>query len=266
MATDEQAGPSDAADSADHQEGELWARWHGHRDHVARDALARLHLPFARILAAQLYARRTHDEIAFDEYFQMACVGLMESIDRYDPAQGARFRTFAGLRIRGSVLNGLPALTEKQRQIEVRQQLRRDRLASLAHSDPAAVPAGSETGDPTRRSESLFRQLAEVGIGLALSVLLEDGGILGAAEQVGPETYFRSAELAQLRQRLRDTMHRLAPRHREILVLHYEKDVPFVEIATLLGVTKGRVSQLHREALGQLRESLSAGGLTHRDF
>lgn len=73
------------------QEAVLWRHWREQGDAQARETLIRLHTPYARILAAKLYAGRYHDEVEFDDYFQFACVGLLESIDRYDPQYGATF-------------------------------------------------------------------------------------------------------------------------------------------------------------------------------
>jgi RNA polymerase sigma factor for flagellar operon FliA len=262
------AGAADPSGVRADAEARLWKRWREDRDEAARDELARLHLPFARIMAARLYAGRFHDEIEFAEYYQFAGLGLMEAIDRYEPGRGAQFRTFAALRIRGAILNGLPRLTERQRQIEVRKNLRAERLASLAaYSAQSGQADSNDTLDPSaRHADALFRTLADVGIGLALGVLLEDTGMVEADSGIGPERYFRAAELAQLRSRLLALMRELPERDRSVLELHYEQEIPFVEIAARMGVTKGRIAQIHHRALDALRARLTASGMTDRSF
>jgi len=273
MNPDEPLPPPDeysppAATAIPDAELRLWRRWHQTGDERVRDELARLHLPFARIMAAKLYAGRYHDEIEFNEYFQFAVLGLMEALDRFRPDRGAQFRTFAAPRIRGAILNGLPRLTERQRQVEVRKRLRAERIKSLV--DPAAETgsdASEDAPDPaSRHAEELFRMLADVGVGLALGILLEETGIIEAETGIGPERYFRAAELAQLRNRLRNTMQTLPERERTILQLHYEQEIPFIDIAARFGVTKGRIAQIHHRALDTLKASLTAAGLTARSF
>ena len=77
----------------------LWQLWRDHGDIDARQQLITYYLPYARMMAAMLYGRRTHDEVEFADYLQFARVGLVEAVDRYDPTQGAQFKTFAAKRV-----------------------------------------------------------------------------------------------------------------------------------------------------------------------
>lgn len=268
MHADDASLPDEAEPDSPAQAGDsAWWRWRESGDLRARDDIAKQHLHFTRIVAARVYAGRQSDDVDFNEYLQLGSVGLMEAIDRYDPSQSASFRTYASHRIRGAILNGLSQLTERQRQIDVRQRLRRERIESLRASESS----GSETQDEEERpgveqlrANALFRELAEVGVGVALTILLEDSGLIAGHDGIGPERYFRSAELAQLRARLKDAATRLPERERQIIALHYDEDVPFTEIAERLQLSKGRIAQLHRRALLALRETLQAGELGDR--
>lgn len=156
-------------DRASTEESRLWRAWRQLRDAAARERLIHLHFGFARIMAGKLYARRHTDEVEFDEYLQLASVGLIESIDRYDPEQGASFRTYASHRIQGAILSGLEALTERASQLALRRRIEQERLQSLqAGSD---VPAGDA-----------FSRLASIAVGLALGFMLEDLAAFRAEE------------------------------------------------------------------------------------
>src|SRR5215217_267187 len=98
-------------------ESVLWQRWRESHDGEAREALLTLHMPYARTIAAVLYGKRVNDGVEFGDYHQLAAVGLLEAMDRFDPARGVQFRTFASRRMQGAVLSGLERLTEKQQQI-----------------------------------------------------------------------------------------------------------------------------------------------------
>ena len=110
----------ETAVSSSNQESALWKRLRDGADTGARDALLAMHMPYAKVVAASYYSRRFHDEIEFGDYLQYASVGLLEAMDRYDPARGVQFRTFAARRMHGAILNGLERLTEKQQQIAAR--------------------------------------------------------------------------------------------------------------------------------------------------
>jgi len=246
----------------------LWARWREDRDDDARAQLIGHYLPYARMVAATVYGRRTHNDVEFDDYLQLARVGLLEAVDRFEPGQGAQFKTFAAKRVQGAVLNGLTRLTEKNQQISVSMRMRQERLEAIKEAAAEEVAQDSHAGTlsasgSSRGADKLFKYLAEVGIGIALGVLLEDTGMVdaeafdGTAHVPSPEvSYFRKTEIVQLRTVLRDLVGQLSDQQKLVIRHHYLQEVPFDEIAALMGVTRGRVSQLHRQGLLRLRELL----------
>lgn len=259
-----------------HEEDSLWSRWRGAGDMQARERLVLHYLPFARTLAASLYRGRVHGEIGFDDYLQWARLGLIESVDRYAPGQGAQFRTYAAHRIRGAMLNGLETASERNQQAMGRKRLIADRLESVkaqaldgTRQPPPAAPPGPARGTAKERQGALLAYLAEVGIGIALGVMLEDTGMLvaeeggdaqAAAQTPSPEVlYFRKTEMQRLQQQLRDAMDRLAAPESRVIRYHYQQGLPFEEIAAMLGVSRSRVSQLHRQGLASLRRLLGQG-------
>lgn len=230
-------------DRASTEESRLWRAWRLQRDAAARERLIHLHFGFARIMAGKLYARRHTDEVEFDEYLQLASVGLIESIDRYDPEQGASFRTYASHRIQGAILSGLEALTERASQLALRRRIEQERLQSLqAGSD---VPAGDA-----------FSRLASIAVGLALGFMLEDLAAFRAEEGAYSDNAYAASELRQLQRRLLKLVGELPEREAKIIRHHYFQQLPFDEIARALDLTKGRISQLHKRALTMLREAL----------
>lgn len=247
------------------REQTLWIAWRDSRDESARQTLLAMHLPYARVIAAMTYAQRTSDEIEFDDYLQLARMGMLESFDRYDPQRGAQFRTFAAWRMRGAVLDGLTRLTERQQQLTLRRQLLADRSASLVQQHRA------EAGDPTAATGSaeddLFHNLAEIGLGLAIGFMLEDTGMFSAGDEgshVDPA--YRSVELRHTRRELGGLVRQLPPAERRVIQLHYEQGHAFENIAQQLELTKGRISQIHKKALASLRTMLSGRGECDTSF
>lgn len=225
-------------------ESALWLAARG-GDTLARDRLIETYLPFARIMAAKLYAARVEHDIGFDDYLQYATVGLIESVDRYDPAVGAQFKTFSAHRIQGAVWTGLEQLSEKRVQIATRRRLIAERR------DCAAAALDGQTGD-------LFQQLADVAVSLALGFALEDGADAQHAEADAARHPYGALEMTQLRSRLQALVAGLPQRERLVIKSHYLNQIPFNLIADTMGITKGRVSQIHRSALEQLRTSVHA--------
>jgi RNA polymerase sigma factor FliA len=228
------------------QEQQLWRDWRRHRDAAARERLIALHIDFARIMAGKMFAGRHTDEIEFNEYRQIASVALIEAVDRYDPELGASFRTYASQRIAGAILSGLQALSERARQLALKHRIEQERLQSLR-----------EGGDA--KPEDTFTRMASIAVGLALGFVLDDAGLVQPEGAEYPDNAYASIEHRQLRQRLLKLVDELPQRESTIVRRHYLQQVPFDEIAATLGVTKGRVAQLHRRALELLRAKLQDG-------
>jgi RNA polymerase sigma factor for flagellar operon FliA len=224
------------------EEASLWAALRSDPEGLVRARLIETYVPFARMLAARLYAARGLETIEFGDYLQFAIVGLVECVDRFDARRGVRFRSYAGHRITGSVLNGLAVMTERQEQLACRRRMEQERQASLR--DPQA---------PTEIA-AVFDSLARVAVGIALGYMLEDSGMYREEEGASTDTSYRSTELLQLQRRLHAMVEALPERERSIVRYHYFQQVPFEAIAGMMGITKGRVSQLHRRAMDMLRD------------
>ena len=223
-----------------------WLAYAANPDDALRAQLVERYLPFARIMAGKLYASRTHREVEFDEYLQFARVGLIEALDRFDPQRGFKFETFAASRITGAILNGMARYSEVHEQAAARKRLVQARV-DLLKGEPPAV------GD----SDALFGYLAEMAIGLAVGFALDQTGMYRAEQEAQyPDNSYAGVELKQLRARVRSLLGNLSGKQRQVVEYHYLQQLPFEEIARMLELTKGRISQLHKEALRKLRDGL----------
>lgn len=225
------------------EETALWQRYVSTRDPNVRDQLVQRHLNTAQKIAASLYANRINNTIDFADYLQYARVGLLEAVDRYDPARAASFTTFATYRIRGSILNGVEKETEKAAQHAQRRRALRERLKS--------VREGVEPNDA-------FTSMVDVAISLALGYLLEESGIWRPSGEDHAADPYRSLELKRLGERMVLIVKALPEREQLIVRYHYFEHMEFIAIAGLLGISKGRVSQLHARALKLIRDAYRA--------
>lgn len=244
------------------EEDRLWLAFRAKPTPALREHLVARYLPYARTIAARMYARRGGQGFEFDDYLQHASVGLLECIDRYQPELGASFKTYATTRMRGSVLNGLEKMTERQQQLAIQRQV-------IAIEDRMSGWMEREPGDDDQESgRALFRRLAVVGVGVALGVLLEGSGLIEwqDGEVAGCLGAYQQVALRQLRDRVLALMSRLPERERHIVRAHYLQEMPFRDIAAELALSRGRVSQLHKAALEMLRQELIRAGLLRADF
>jgi RNA polymerase sigma factor for flagellar operon FliA len=221
----------------------LWQRWMACRSPDGREELVRYYTAFTRILAARCYTHRASQELEFDDYLQFGMVGLLESIDRFDPDVGVKFETFAAHRICGAILNGVESLSEVQRQTATRRRVVRERVESISENRDEEAPP------------SALERLAEVAIGLALGFALEHTGLYcDGREDVLPDNAYSRVEMRQFRERLAACVQSLAEQQRTVIHRHYFQQMPFDQIAETMKLTKGRISQIHRAAVERLRE------------
>lgn len=217
-----------------------WESYLLHRSKAARAKLITRYEALASMLAAKLYANRQIDEIEFDEYKQYAMIGLIESIDRFDPQQGASFNTYASHRIKGAILTGIEKHNEKQQQIAARTRLKKERAQSMME------------GFQANASEDTFSRLVELALGLAVGFMLEDSGMYATGDEVQSSSVYKGRELDDL-VRVVDALVKTLPSQEEkIIRMHYYQNGRFDLIAQEMGISKGRVSQMHRSALHRL--------------
>lgn len=216
-------------------ESTLWQRYRCCGDREAHQLLFIRYSPWARGVARDVYRRIRVVQMEWADYAQNATVGLLEAISRYDSQRGVDFMAYAKPRVRGAVFNGLRVFIDETRSSDFVERRQRERFESL-HLEGG--------GD-------LLDNLVDSISGLALGLLLDvnaDADVFSQGEHV--ERGFERYQLGTLLER---EVARL-PENEELVVrLHYYQHLPFVEIAGILGLSKGRISQIHKSALSRLR-------------
>lgn len=175
------------------------------------------------------------------DFEQLACGGLLEAIDRFDPLRGAPFQSYAKHRIRGAIADGAALSSEAGAQHHHRRRIEIERLHSVRPEKPP--------GDV-----DFIAQLADIAAALALGIIAE-GAKHNHAPMINGLGYqslaWRDLELSVLRE-----IDRLPDTEKCIMQQHYFHGLAFTQIAKLLGLSNGRVSQLHRAAIERVRERI----------
>lgn len=229
-------------------EAVLWSRYREDRDVQAREALILMFLPYARTVAAGLFKQHVNHEVEFREYVQWATLGLIEALDRYDPGRGAKFTTYAFTRIQGSIRNGLEHISERQEQLSLQRRLVAERVDAARRGRDLSVD-GVSTAD-------LLGEMADIGSALILSFMLDETGMVQGPADSLPDGCYETLALRQEQLRLRDMLQHLTPREHAVIRMHYMQGMTYDDVATTLRITKGRVAQLHQQAIVRLRRLL----------
>jgi len=223
-------------------EASLWRRWTKENDMPARQALFDQYLPFAKKVAADQYYKRKPSNFELADLEQWTVEALLESIDRFNPALKTNFTGFARKRLIGRVADGIASMSEIGRQSRHIYQTEKERLNSLK---------GKNVGS----NDSSLDALRKLTIGLALGMMLEASDLaMGDDKRDTAPNGYDSLEWKSMQKKLNAEIEQLPPPQPFLIRQHYHNEISFSEIATLLKLSKGRVSQLHSQALALLQK------------
>jgi RNA polymerase sigma-B factor len=236
------------------RERQLFARYRGRHDLAAREELVERFLPLATRLA-QRYRRGAEP---LEDLVQVASVGLLKAIDRFDPERGTAFSSFAVPTIAGELKRyfrdkGWAVRVPRDLQ-ELAQRVDRttDRLMHELSRAPTVAEIADELGT-TLEQVLEAREAAAAHRADSLDRPYDDEHGTRVADTLGaPEPGYLQAELSAT---LEAMMSVLSDREREILRLRFAEDLTQSEIGHRVGLSQMHISRLLRQAVARLREA-----------
>jgi len=229
-----------------------------------RERLCEASLPMVKRIAAGVL-RRLPPHFKIDDLFGDGCVGLLRAVDRYRPARGATFETWATRLVRGAMLNGLRSMdTMPERVRRDARSLERSwcQLAQAAGRSPSEHDAAQDAGLDARKLNAVRCGLLRAA-GLSLDSTLTqagDGACLGDRISSSAASPSESVVRGLTRQEVGRAVCALPARERLIIASFYGGEASFRQIGDRLGISKQRVSQLHGRAMLGLRVALAHHG------
>lgn len=233
----------------------LFVRWQEHRDPRAREELVQRFLPLARKLARRYSG--AHEP--FDDLMQVASLGLVKAIDRFDTSRGTAFSSFAVPTILGELkryfrdLGWSVHVPRGAQELALKVEDGRQKL--MTHTGrPPSVPELAEYLELS--IEEVLEALETAGAHhtASLDSPREDGeeesGTLADAFGQVDERF----ELVDARVTIAAAARHLGARERRVLLLRFVEDLTQSQIAEMIGVSQMQVSRILRRALEQLRE------------
>jgi RNA polymerase sigma-B factor len=230
---------------------ELHAEYVRTRDPDLRSRLVETHLGLAEALAAR-FTNRVEQR---DDIRQVALIGLLHAVDRFDPDRGVQFATFAWSTITGEIKRyfrdrswGLRVPRRLQELfLEVAQTV--EELTHLMGRSPTIPQIAARIGVPEEDViEALEVRSAQSVGSLDTSLDADDD----TAMQIG--AIDPAMETAESTHVLSELLHRLPDRDQVIIRLRFAEDLTQSEIATRIGISQMQVSRILARSLAQLRE------------
>ena len=243
-----------AAASSTDGSAELFRRYRATHDPALRDRLVTRHLPLARSIARSFDTSR----VPFDDLVQVASIGLIKAVDRYDPAFGTRFSTFAVPTIRGEILRYFRDFTWG---VRPPRDLQERALELLKASDQIRSEVG-RSPSAAELAERVGVSIEDVLDGLYAAGARDGDPIEPSADDQDEAPAYRDTlgvddagydrvDHAVTAERL---MTQLTALERRVLQLRFHQDLTQSEVALALGCSQMQVSRLQRRAMAKLTE------------
>lgn len=227
--------------------------------HAQQEAIVKHFAPKVKYLALRLKSRLPQN-VELSELISAGTLGLMEAFGKFKPDLNVKFDTYAESRIRGAMLDELRSMDWLPRSIRQRVRVLDEAIQRL-ESASGNVPTEAELAKETGMDEKDVRQgLEALQSKLCLSLDAIQDTFAGDGAFVDGEPYVKTAE-QEILERVASLIDQLTPREKLVLSLYYTDELNMRETAEVMGITEGRVSQLHSQALTRLRrEFCSAYG------
>lgn len=216
------------------------------------------HIDLVKRIAYRLVSRLP-DSVQVEDLIQAGMLGLLEAHERYREGEGASFSTFAGIRIRGAMLD------------EIR---RGDWTPRSVHRAARAVADAQSTLESRcGRAAGEWEIAAEMGVSMAdlrRTVSDASSAYLTSLDDTGPDDTAADVpdihgaspqqrfEQESLYRAVVDASDTLPERERLLMTLYYDQGLNLRQIAERLGVSESRACQLHGRAIARVREQLLA--------
>ena len=228
------------------------------QDRYSSEDLITQHVDLVKRIAQHLIARLP-STVDIDDLMQSGMVGLLEAAGNFDPTRGASFETYAGIRIRGAMLDDIRKHDWTPRSVHHKYRKVAEAINAIE----------GETGRPARSEEiakrldmsvdEYHKVLADSSSSrlFSLEETLDEPSLHRAPPQSDSATPEQELYESQFRGQLADEINQLPERERLVLSLYYERELNLKEIGQVLDVTESRVCQIHGQAMVRLRAAVA---------
>jgi len=216
------------------------------------------HVPLVKRIAFHLMGRLP-DTVLVDDLIQAGMLGLLEAVKNYDTTQGASFETYAGIRIRGSMLDEVRRLDWTPRSVHKKSRIVSEAIREVEHNTGREARE-SEIAEHLGMDSEEYNHILQDSVGcktFSVEQLAESGDYaFREADKDSQEPIDLLGE-ENFQQALAHAIMGLPERERLVVSLYYDEELNLREIGKVLDVSESRVSQISSQAMLRLRVRLA---------
>lgn len=219
------------------------------------------HMALVKRIAHHLIARLP-PVVMVDDLYQAGLIGLMEAVDKFDETKGASFETYAGIRIKGAMLDEVRKGDWAPRSIHRNSRMISEAIRAIEGPKGGAAMPQEIAAFLQISVEQYFKMANEISyvkvfglddLGITVDVI-DDVHMSSSSQPVDKVLY------NEFKDALKEAVKSLPEKEALVLALYYEEDLNLREIGAVLGVTESRVSQIHSQAVVRLKTKMGEWG------
>ena len=224
---------------------------------VDREQLILEHLPQVKLIARRIH-ERLPVSVSLDDLISTGVLGLIAAIDRYDPSQDVKLKTYAEYKIRGAILDSLRDLDWAPRQQRKRAKLIESAISKLEQQlqrHPTEEEIAGHLEISIEEYQEWLGDARSLTIGSLENAGTEEEGrnllrYIADSDEAWPSQILERSELERL---LAKAIDRMPGIEKTVLSLYYFEELTLREIAQVAGLHESRISQLKTQAIMRLR-------------
>jgi RNA polymerase sigma factor FliA len=196
-----------------------------------------------------------------DDLVQIGMIGLLDAADRFSPALGVKFDTYAVSRIRGTILDEMRRLDWVPRAVHAQHRAYRDAQDQVVRETGKEATSVDIAAKLSMTAEEFRKFVIDTGETMTRDTRRTgEAGDEETIETVPADAPSPEEQLSKddIKRHLMDAINKLPTRERAVIALYYYEGLKFAEIGSVLRISESRVSQVHSDILAMLRLGLAS--------
>jgi len=223
------------------------------------DELMTEYAPFVKRIAYHMMTRLPSN-IQLEDIVQTGMIGLFEALKAYDVSKGASFETYARIRIQGSMIDEVRRCDWTPRSVYKKSRQISEAIRNV-ENEKGSDASDSEIAEQLGMSLDDYYAMVKDAAGCQL-LSYEDisavGGCQDEYDSSDMENPYDQLQEEDFKQGLVEKIEGLPEREKMVMALYYDEEFNLREIGEVLGITEGRVCQIHGQALLRLKSRMTA--------